>query len=118
MHCVFLCATNTPKRYCLAGNVSGSLASALVQRLPSSVDLWSAEWSFVSFTESLKIVVLADSIVTVMSNGVLFDSDVERQVQDTNRPAWRHDLAGQHRPGQVGTGQHWNGHVRAGSGRL
>ena len=51
---------------------------------------------FVSFTESLKIVILAVSIVTGVGFGVVFDSDVDRRLQDTNRPAWRHDQTGQH----------------------
>ena len=45
---------------------------------------------FVSFTWSLKIVVLADSIATVMCIGVVFHSDMDRIVRVSNRSEWRH----------------------------
>ena len=40
---------------------------------------------------------------------------VDRRVQDTSRAAWSHGQSGQHGPGQVGIGQHWQGDVSSGA---
>ena len=47
--------------------------------------IWSAECLFVSFTESLKIVILVDPIVTLMCSGFVFHSDVDRGVHASKR---------------------------------